>query len=457
MTMHNRLDDAKAELLARAAAVVDRPDGGAPLELEPFLRHYYRHVPPEDLVDRDPVDVVGAALSHRQLAQRRPQGTANVRVFTPNLEEHGWSSGHTVVEIVTDDMPFLVDSVTITHCPPRSIQLVVHPQLVVRRDVTGELLEVGEVADSERAAADRPECIVESWMHIEIDRETNAEDVRATEERLRAVLRDVQKTVEDWQKMQGRARSVADIARGRGAARPRVKSAIEAVELLRWLADDHFTYLAVQYGLDTVGGEDVLRCDRHRPRHTAHRPRAVGLVRQAPRCVRRREKTPSRADQGQLTRHVHRPAFLDYVGVKVFDEYGEVVGERRFLGVHRGRLHRERDARSGAARSKARAVLDVRLAPSHSGKDLLAILETYPRDELFHIPVDELSRTAEAVLHLQERRQLRLFRPAGPLWALPVLPRLLAARPLRHRGAAADPGHPALDDSHDPRLHGPRG
>ena len=95
----------------------------------------------EDLRERDDVDLAGSALSHRQLATQRPPGTANVRVFTPTVDEHGWSTGHTVVELVTDDMPFLVDSVTAELSRQgRAIHLVVHPVLVVRRDVTGALL-----------------------------------------------------------------------------------------------------------------------------------------------------------------------------------------------------------------------------------------------------------------------------------------------------------------------------
>ncbi len=431
--MHNRLDDAKAELLARAAEVVDRTDGGAPLDLEPFLRNYYRHVPPEDLVDRDPVDIVGAALSHRQLAQRRPQGTANVRVFTPNLEEHGWSAGHTVVEIVTDDMPFLVDSVTMAlSAEDRPIHLVVHPQLVVRRDVTGELLEVSEVAESERAGADRPDCIVESWMHIEIDRETNADDLRAIEERLRAVLRDVQEAVEDWDKMRERARSVADTLASEELPVPDEEHD-EAVELLRWLADDHFTFLGYrEYVLDTVDGEDVLRAVTGTGLGILRTDQGLsGSFGKLPPTVRAkaREKTLLVLTKANSRATVHRPAFLDYVGVKVFDEHGEVIGERRFLGLFTAAAYTESVMRIPVLRSKARAVLDDSgFAPSsHSGKDLLQILETYPRDELFHTPVDELVRTAEAVLHLQERRQLRLFVRQDPygryLSCLVYLPR----------------------------------
>ncbi len=124
---------------------------------------------PDDIIERNPVDVFGAAMSHYRLAADRPQGTAAVRVFTPSVHDHGWTAaGHTVVEVVTDDMPFLVDSLTMAlTAQERAIHVVIHPQLLVRRDVAGCLQEVcdGEGVES----ADGPKVLRESWMHIEID------------------------------------------------------------------------------------------------------------------------------------------------------------------------------------------------------------------------------------------------------------------------------------------------
>ena len=78
---------------------------------ESFVRQYYHWVPPEDLADRSPIDLYGAAVAHWNLAQQRSPGTAKVHVYNPDFEQHGWQSPHTVVEIVSDDMPFLVDSI----------------------------------------------------------------------------------------------------------------------------------------------------------------------------------------------------------------------------------------------------------------------------------------------------------------------------------------------------------
>ncbi|GAA3493632.1 hypothetical protein GCM10019016_007310 [Streptomyces prasinosporus] len=194
--MQTKLDEAKAELLDRAARVAENSPAGGKLptgttdESAPdqdsvlaFLQRYYLHTAPEDLTDRDPVDVFGAAVSHYRLAENRPQGTANVRVHTPTVEENGWTCSHSVVEVVTDDMPFLVDSVTneLTR-QGRGIHVVIHPQFVVRRDVTGKLIEVLPTpagGDLPHDAPDLPhDAHVESWIHVEIDRETDRGDLK---------------------------------------------------------------------------------------------------------------------------------------------------------------------------------------------------------------------------------------------------------------------------------------
>jgi glutamate dehydrogenase len=254
-------DDARADLLERAIEAAGRSgrrdDGSESHNGLTFLQCYYRHIPVEDLADRDPVDVYGAALSHRALAANRPQGTAAVRVHTPSVEANGWASGHTVVEVVTDDMPFLVDSVTSALAQAgQAIHLVIHPQVVVRRSITGELLDVVDVPVGQGG----PDTALESWIHVEIGRVTDVEVTTGLERTLLSVLRDVRESVEDWPKMRDTALRVADELSIRPPVGIDDAEISEAWELLRWLADDHFTFLGVrEYELVSEDGEDALR------------------------------------------------------------------------------------------------------------------------------------------------------------------------------------------------------
>ncbi|WP_033219960.1 NAD-glutamate dehydrogenase [Kitasatospora phosalacinea] len=434
--MQTKLDAAKADLLRKAAAAAENSQvgGAAPGEglsngaLAAYLHHYYLHTAPEDVINRDQVDVYGAAASHYRLGLKRPQGTAEVRVHTPTVEENGWSCGHTVVEVVTDDMPFLVDSVTneLTRLD-RAIHLVVHPQLAVRRDITGKLLEILDTDACNRAQAagtDWPaDTVVESWMHIEIDRETDRDDLRTLEAGLRRVLGDVREVVEDWSKMRDSALRLADELAEQPPAHLPEQEVGEAWELMRWLADDHFTFLGYrEYDLVEHEGEEVLKAVagtglgilRADPlsHDTDHHPVSEAFGRlSAPVRAKAHEKKLLVLTKANSRATVHRTAYLDYVGVKKFNEAGEPVGERRFLGLFSSAAYTESVTRIPVVRRKVQEVMNGAgfSGDSHDGRDLLQIMETFPRDEMFQTAAAELQSIATSVLYLQERRRLRLF------------------------------------------------
>ncbi len=164
---------------------------------------------------RSAVDVYGAFASHYRLAANRPQGTAQVRVFTPGPSEQGWSAeGHSVVEVVVDDMPFLVDSLTMELSRQlHDVHLVIHPLFDVARDITGALREVRPVAESDwsnNTPDGKDEVVRESWMHVEIDRIPDGDDIAAIEDSIQRVLRDVRESVEDWDKMHAEVAAIVD-------------------------------------------------------------------------------------------------------------------------------------------------------------------------------------------------------------------------------------------------------
>ncbi|GAA3390103.1 NAD-glutamate dehydrogenase [Cryptosporangium minutisporangium] len=376
-----------------------------------LLPVYYRYVPAEELLHRSPSDLGAAAASHRELGAVRARGELKLRVITPGGEA-GWCGGHTVIELVTDDMPFLVDSVTAELARHElGVHLLVHPQMVVVRDDEGTLTEIRPVGDPDAPVAGE---VVESWMHIEIDRRSRRGAEEQLETDLGRVLADVRSAVQDWDEMRGRALTIADSLTRKALPVPD-KDVTDARELLRWLADDHFTFLGYrEYTLHGDGddqsliavpgtGLGILRDGPSRPRRLADMPEEVRA-----KVVEKRLLIITKANSRST---VHRPAYLDYVGFKMFDADGNVTGERRFLGLFSSAAYldsvralpvisRKVDevlARSGLSRS------------SHSGKDLLQILETYPRDELFQIATSELFDTVMAVLRLGGRRRLRLF------------------------------------------------
>jgi glutamate dehydrogenase len=385
-----------------------------------LVDRYWRFAPDEELIGRTPEELVTAAASHLDLAQQRVPGELKLRVHAPD------GCPHSVIEIVVDDMPFLVDSVTGALAGHGlDMHLLVHPLVVVCRAPLGELREV--VADVEPDEAGGGGTLVESWIRIEINPVRDQHERERLHADLQRVLTDVREAVEDWPKMRQAALAIADeLASAQfGGPRPPVpeKDITDSVALLRWLADDHFTFLGYrEYRLvdgdqtDPNTGEPVkllvaklstglgiLRGDQTAPRVLSSlSPEAFA------KALERRLLIITKANSRAT---VHRNAYLDYIGLKTFDPDGNVTGERRFVGLLTSAAYRGSVRELPVVRRKVNEVMERSgLSPrSHSGKDLMEILETYPRDELFSIATDDLYRAAIGVLRMAGRRQLRVF------------------------------------------------
>ncbi|HEV7847168.1 MAG TPA: hypothetical protein VGO83_13020, partial [Thermoleophilaceae bacterium] len=165
-----KVEDTEQALTEAVCSRVREHLNGADAELaETFVRQLYRWVAPEDVAERDPVDLYGLALGHFNFARERAPGTPKVRVYNPRFEEHGWQSTHTAVEIVTDDMPFLIDSVSMElNRRGCGVHLIIHPVLSVRRDEAGSLVEILGTGDTLENGA-----IGESVIHAEVARQTD--------------------------------------------------------------------------------------------------------------------------------------------------------------------------------------------------------------------------------------------------------------------------------------------
>ena len=342
----------------------------------------------------------------------------------------------TVIDIVTDDMPFLVDSVTMElNRHQADISLFLHPRLVARRDVAGALHEVtgpvngnsGTAHDSGTPAGQ----VTESWMHIELAGLGDRVPLADLEADLRRVLDDVRVTIEDQPKMTAAAASLAlslegetgaplpgrtepqAEADGAGVSQPGADH--EAGELLRWLADGHFVFLGYRE-YDLVPGDDGMAL-------RAVAGTGLGFLRHdrqgsdsfasLPADIRAKAAEPDRLvlAKGNSRSTVYRSKYLDYVAVKKLSAAGQVIGEWRFLGLYTHSAYTESIARIPVLRHKLHDVLAAAaLTPdSHDGNDLIEILEGYPREELFQISTDLLTHIATAVLWLRERKQARLF------------------------------------------------
>ncbi|HXM82060.1 MAG TPA: NAD-glutamate dehydrogenase [Burkholderiales bacterium] len=371
-------------------------------QVEEFARLYYAEVDPEELAAREPLDLKGAAAAHLAFGRKFSAGKAKIRAYNPVFEEHGWQSTHTAIEIVNDDMPFLVDSVAMeVNRQGLTLHLVIHPVLRVARDTGGELLSIFQPNESSKGR-------LESFMHVEVDRQSDPAKLAELEAGIARVLADVRAAVEDWRAMQAR---LAEIVK-----RLSPDSYDEERAFLAWLLEDHFTFLGCRaYDLATVNGEDMLRIVPGsglgilRERGETVSASFATLPPEARKRARVKELLVLTKANARST--VHRPGQLDYVGIKQFDAAGNVRGETRFLGLYTHAAYSENPMQVPLLRRKLGDVIErAGLLPAgYSGKALASILEAYPRDELLQISTEDLYRHALAILQLGDRQRLRLL------------------------------------------------
>jgi glutamate dehydrogenase len=388
------LDSSIRELLGDAPAAAYRE----------FVRQYYHWVPAQDLAGRTEADLAGAVVAHYRTARQREPGETKVRVYTPDRERDGWSSPYTVLELVSDDMPFIVDSLTMELSRQGcGIELIIHPVMRVVRDGEGHLLEVLETGVS------APGEVAESVIHVELAHQSDPDRLAVLQAGVEIVLEEVSAAVEDWGAMRARTTELAT-ALHREAPGEDPDELVEAQEFLAWLADDHFTFLGYrEYDLDDTGelravagsGLGILRGSPSTPSKPLE-PKVLAQARSSRPLVL--TKANSRAT-------VQRPSYMDYVGVKRFAPDGSVVGERRFLGLYTTTAYKTSAREIPLLRGKmARMVARAAFPPdSHDAKGLIDILESLPRDLLIQIDTDDLFAMAIGILGLGERQRVRLF------------------------------------------------
>ena len=368
-----------------------------------YLECYFADVELSDATDASPEELLGAALQHFRHGQARPPGQAAVALYTPDFDRHGWHSPHTVIDVVTDDMPFLVDSITmVVYRHGLVIHRLVHPLLGAERSAEGKL----QATLPRGAAGSQPE----SWIHIEIDRVGDGGLTERLHQEIVAVLADVRAAVGDGVAMQQRMRE----AHGDMLA-TKVAEADEVAAYLQWIAANNLVFLgyadyrvaAGQSNLVRVAdsGLGILR-DRDHPlfgRCLAGIPDVVAELAIDP--------LPVILVKADARSTVHRSAYLDFIGVKCYDAGGHIVGLRAFVGLYTAHVYHVAATDIPLLRRKIGAVREAIgfLPRSHRDKTLVNVLETYPRDELIEIVHEDLMRIARGIVSVQERERVRVF------------------------------------------------
>lgn len=378
-----------------------------------FVRQFYSTVALEDLQELEVDDLYGAAVNFWALIQERAPNETKIRIYNPDFERHGWQTTHTVVEVITDDMPFLVDSMRMV---VNRMELVSH--LIIHMGAMHVLRDANHQVTTifPRHHTALPEGVFsEAPILMEIDRQTDPHILKELHRNLEHVLTDDRAVVEDWLPMREKVQDIINELDQAPFTTLDKNEVEETKAFLNWIEDHHFTFLGIRdYELVKKGKEMFLQ---------AIPKTGYGLLRRVPSSARSisamapeaRELTMSSRilvmSKMNTRSTVHRDAYTDYIGVKRFNDKGEVIGERRIIGLYTSAAYNTNPKHIPFLRHKVALIMkNSSLNPrGHAGKVLLNILETLPRDDLIQGSEEELLEIAMGIFHMQERRRIRMF------------------------------------------------
>lgn len=379
-----------------------------------FVRQFYGTVALEDLHEWDNDDLYGAIVNFWSLIQKRSPHEIKIRIYNPDFEKHGWQTTHTVVEVTTDDMPFLVDSLRMTiNRLGLASHLIMHMgNLRVHRDKEGKVTEVLPRSTEAKSK----DTIVEAAVLIEIDRQTDPALLDELHRSFERALEDNRAVVDDWEAMRKKIHeAVTELDQVTVGLDP--DEAAETKAFLNWIEDHHFTFLGVRdYELIQKGAETILQplpetgLGVLRPNLSQSKARSITAM--SPEA---RELTLSSrilmVSKTNTEASVHRRAYTDYIGIKRFNKKGQVIGERRIIGLYTSAAYNTNPKHIPFLRHKVALIMThSNLNPrGHAGKVLLNILDTLPRDDLIQGSEEELLEIAMGIYYMQERRRIRMF------------------------------------------------
>ncbi len=408
-----RQEEARDELTARVISLVSEklPKSEAKL-IGNFVKQYYLSAAPEDLLERNVIDLYGALVSHWQFIHQRKPQEAKVRVYNPQYEQNGWQSTHSVIEVIYEQKAFLIESIRMVLTQRGlNVHLILHINgLKVERDANGNITNVFTNHDQ------NTNVISESPLFIEIDKQSDPAVLDEIKHAIENVIEDVTLTVNDWHNLTQKMESVIDEVKARTAKTGKKELDQEIIEFLEWINKNHFTYLGYcQRKLITTKGNYQFSLDKDS---------CLGILRRnAETYFESFQDMPKVAQEFAISAFplilgktdristIHRPAYTDFIVVKIFDDNGKVIGQHQFIGLYTSAAYNRSPQGIPLLRLRVKQILERAGVSydSHDGKALANILETLPRDDFFHATLDDLYDLALGILHLQERQRIRLF------------------------------------------------
>ncbi|MGY0399548.1 MAG: NAD-glutamate dehydrogenase [Ostreibacterium sp.] len=373
--------------------------------IEPFLKRYYSLADDEDLASYQPKSLFATAYQHFQTLLNYNGKKALIKTYNPNKLKHGYDSDYSVLDVIAADRPFLIDSIQMVFVRQNlSIHFVTHPIYRYELDSKQTLVTLDVASESDTRNI--------SVVHIEFDK-LPAEQLATINAEIEQVIGQIGLATEDWQAMGHKIQDVINDIHGTRALPQTVEEVMETIRFLEWLQNGHFTFLGYREyqlcdnELYTIphSGLGVLRDDGKGgiSKSFSNLPKNLKAESLKPNLL-----LFSKSNNLSV---IHRPAYMDFIGIKKFNDKGQVIGEQRFLGLLTAEAYRLLPSNIPLLSHKVKAIIanDGLLVNSHARKSFENILVQFPRDELFQADVASIQAMALSIFHLRERDILRFF------------------------------------------------
>lgn len=414
------LEDNHSDLIRKLETLIQqRNEASEAILIQSFLAQYYLGVSSYDLKEKSLEELYGALISLWHLIYERKPGESKVKVYNPVLEQNGWQSVHTIIEIIHENKPFLLDSIRLSlNKQDLNVRLIIHAEGIrFKRDENGTIQKIIEFDEHEKYSKSKNLPVPETPIYIEIDRQSNIDKLDTIAKEICKVLDDVDVMVEDWNKMLCCLTESISVLEAVAEKKPK-QNLQEVIRFLHWLADNNFTFIGVaeynfvrdgdvSFKMEYIPGTGLGVESEDKPFTRTFRfqdlyPAAREEILNDNILLLGKTDTPST---------VHRPAYTDFVAIKSFDAQGRLVKLIRFVGLYTSVVYNVSVDSIPFIRKKIASVFEMTGFPksSHDGKTLMHIIETLPRDEIFQARAKELFDFSTGILHLQERQKIRLF------------------------------------------------
>ncbi|MBV7433403.1 NAD-glutamate dehydrogenase [Cardiobacteriaceae bacterium TAE3-ERU3] len=395
-----------AAIVAQAGKYVPKKDLGL---LENFAHPYLDQLPDDQADSMNDVDLAGVLLTHFALVKAYDGSAPQIRVFNPSVEEEHFHTPHTVIQMVVRDRPFLVDTLMMClEARGLAMHRLLHTIVHVERDEHGELMSIDSVQSSDAKYL--------SVMYCEVDRQIDEKELSAIKRELLEKINLLDVVVRDWQPMHDRLEAIKKELEHSNLPNESFDKG-EVLAFIDWILNGNFTFLGfreyrVEHNQDDLelyiaggSGLGMLEDDGEdkRSKSFSELPSELKRMLLEPQVLL--------LSKSSHISPVHRAAYMDFLGIQRFDDQGNVIGEYRFIGLLTASAYQLTVNQIPLLREKADQVLERAGLPKngHAYKKMLHVLNTLPRDDLFQANIDELYPMAMGILHLHDKKRLRLF------------------------------------------------